>query len=179
MNNIAIKPHQQLIRFPGPWQPWSGGGGGLGGSTRPPPPNNLLIIILFSKSCRPLSFNPWKTAKNEDITHTFLQRIQYIVKYAFAHLVLLNCKFQHTKTLFSDYQNFVKSSPKSRKWHFNDSKFKNFLGPKGPRFQPPPQSKRASYGPDISSYLSKQSTNWSKYPTKTTKTFFILSLHKP
>ena len=25
---------------------------------QPPPPNNLLIISLFSKSCRPLSFNP-------------------------------------------------------------------------------------------------------------------------
>ena len=31
--------------------------------------------------------------------------------------------------LFSDHQNSVKSSPKSRKWHFRDSKFKNFLGP--------------------------------------------------
>jgi hypothetical protein len=28
--------------------------------------------------------------------------------------------------LLSDHQNFVKSSPKSRKWHFRDSKFKNF-----------------------------------------------------
>jgi hypothetical protein len=27
----------------------------------------------------------------------------------------------------SDHQNSVKSSPKSRKWHFRDSKFKNFL----------------------------------------------------
>jgi hypothetical protein len=31
--------------------------------------------------------------------------------------------------LFSDHQNSVKSSPESRKWHFRDSKFKNFLGP--------------------------------------------------
>ena len=29
--------------------------------------------------------------------------------------------------LLSDHQNSVKSSPKSRKWHFRDSKFKNFL----------------------------------------------------
>jgi hypothetical protein len=34
----------------------------------------FLIIIHFSKSCRPL-----QTAKNEDITHIFLQLIQYIV----------------------------------------------------------------------------------------------------
>jgi hypothetical protein len=31
--------------------------------------------------------------------------------------------------LFSDHQNSVKSYPKSRKWHFRDSKFKTFLGP--------------------------------------------------
>jgi hypothetical protein len=43
--------------------------------------------------------------------------------------VLLNCKFRHTKMLFSDHQNSFKSSPKSRKWHFRDSKLKNFLGP--------------------------------------------------
>ena len=47
--------------------------------------------------------------------------------------------------LFSDYQNSVKSSPKSRKWHFRESKFKNFLGPSALAFSPPPQSKRASY----------------------------------
>ena len=29
--------------------------------------------------------------------------------------------------LLSDHQNSVKSSPKSRKWHFRDSKLKNFL----------------------------------------------------
>jgi hypothetical protein len=29
--------------------------------------------------------------------------------------------------LLSDHQNSVKYSPKSRKWHFRDSKFKNFL----------------------------------------------------
>ena len=29
--------------------------------------------------------------------------------------------------LLSDHQNSVKSSPKSRKWHFRDSKFKTFL----------------------------------------------------
>jgi hypothetical protein len=85
-----------------------------------------------------LSYNPCQTAKNEDITHTFSQLIQYIlIKYAFAHLVLLNCKFRHTKTLFSDHYNSVKSSPKSRKWHFRDSKFKNFLGPSALAFSPP------------------------------------------
>ena len=54
-----------------------------------------------------------------------------------------NCKFRHTKTLFSDHQNSVKSSPKSRKWHFRDSKFKNFLGPSALAFSPPPQSKKS------------------------------------
>jgi hypothetical protein len=41
---------------------------------------------------------------------------------------ITNMKY-HTKTLFSDHQNSVKTSPKSRKWHFRESKFKNFLGP--------------------------------------------------
>jgi hypothetical protein len=111
--------------------------------------NNLLIIILFSKSCActPLLFNPWQTAKRKilPILSCNLSNIQ-LVKYAFAHLVLLNRKFQHTKTLFSDHQNSVKSSPKSRGWHFRDSKFKNFLGPSALAFSPP-QSKRASHGP--------------------------------
>jgi hypothetical protein len=65
-----------------------------------------------------------------------LSNIQ-LIKYAFAHLVLLNCKFRHTKMLFSDHQNSVKSSPKSRKWHFRDSKFKNFLGPLALAFSSP------------------------------------------
>jgi hypothetical protein len=29
-------------------------------------------------------------------------------------------------TLFSDHENPVKSSPKYKKWHLRDSKFKNF-----------------------------------------------------
>jgi hypothetical protein len=41
----------------------------------------------------------------------------------------VNCKFRHIKTLFFDRQNSVKAYPKSRKWHFRDSKFKNFFGP--------------------------------------------------
>ena len=51
--------------------------------------------------------------------------------------MLLNCKFRHTKMLFSDHQNSVKSAPKSRKWHFRDSKFKNFLGPLALAFSSP------------------------------------------
>jgi hypothetical protein len=39
--------------------------------------------------------------------------------------------------LFSDYQNSIKSSPKSRKWHFRDSKLKNFLGPSALAFSHP------------------------------------------
>ena len=49
-----------------------------------------------------------------------------------------------TKTLFSDHQNSVKTSPKSRKWHFRDSKLKNFLGSSILVFSP--QLTRASYG---------------------------------
>ena len=47
---------------------------------------------------------------------TFLQNsgidsIEYLVSIsAHPYLVLLNCKFRHTKMLFSDYQNSVKSS---------------------------------------------------------------------
>ena len=58
-----------------------------------------------------------------------LSNIDMLIKYTFAHLVLLNCKFRHTKMLFSDHQNSVKSSPRSRKCHFRDSQFKNFLWP--------------------------------------------------
>jgi hypothetical protein len=64
-------------------------------------------------------------------------KILPIIKCVFAHLVLLNCKFRHTKMLFSDHQKSVKSSPKSRKWHFRDSKFKNFLGSLALAFSPP------------------------------------------
>ena len=56
----------------------------------------------------------------------------------------VNCKFRHIKTLFFDHQNSVKTYPKSRKWHFRDSKFKNFFGPLA--FVLSPQSKRDSYG---------------------------------
>jgi hypothetical protein len=85
-----------------------------------------------------------------------------LIKYAFAHFVLLNCKFRHTKTLFSDHQNSVKSSPQSSKWHFRDSKFKNFLGPLALAFSPPPPIKKSflqhcliitAYWPSVRSVL--------------------------
>ena len=44
-----------------------------------------------------------------------------------------------TKTLFSDHQNSVKSSPKSRKWCFRDCKFKNVLGSSALAFSLPNQ----------------------------------------
>jgi hypothetical protein len=50
------------------------------------------------------------------------------------------------------YENIVvesyESYGKDRKWHFRDPEFKNFLGPSALAFSPP-QSKRASYGPEI------------------------------
>ena len=114
------------------------GGGGL------QPPNSLLIIILFSKFCRPLSIlsfinfkrlhYPWQTAKNEDITHSFLQLIlviQYIVNKIRLRLFLYYqiVNFDILKRCFLTIRILSKSSPKSRKWHFRDSRFKNFLRP--------------------------------------------------
>jgi hypothetical protein len=61
-----------------------------------------------------------------------------------AIILQASCKFRHTKTLFSDHQNSVKTFPKSRKWLFRDSKLKNFLGPLALVLNP--QSKRDSYG---------------------------------
>jgi hypothetical protein len=123
-----------------------GGGGGL------QPPNNLLIIILFSKFCRPLSIlsfinfkrlhYPWQTARNEDITHSFLQLIlviQYIVNKIRLRLFLYYqiVNFDILKRCFLTIRILSKSSPKSRKWHFRDSRFKNFLGPSALAFAPP------------------------------------------
>jgi hypothetical protein len=76
---------------------------------------------------------PWQTAKN------------HIIPILFPATSPIYCKFRHAKTLFSNHhQNSVKTSPKSRKWHFRDSKFKIFLGLSALVFRP--QSKRVSYG---------------------------------
>ena len=89
-----------------------------------------------------------------------------LIKYAFAHLVLLNCKFRHTKTLFSDHQNSVKSSPQSRKWHFRDSEFKNFLGPLALAFSPPNQKELPTTLPDNNGLLTEREVCTVKYQTE-------------
>ena len=48
------------------------------------------------------------------------------------------------KLCFLTIKIMSKLPPKSRKWHFRESKFKNFLGPSA--LVPGPQQKRTSYG---------------------------------
>ena len=61
--------------------------------------------------------------------------------------MLLNCKqivnFDILKRCFLTIRILSKLPPKSRKWHFRDPKFKNFLGP---ALVFSPQSNSASYG---------------------------------
>ena len=109
------------------------------------PSNNLLITILFWKSYRPYHLNniplkywqlinfkrlhyPWQTAKNH-ITHTFLQLLQYIVKYTFAH--------------FPDHQNSVKI-PQSPGNGISETLNLKISSDLRPSFSL--QSKRPSYG---------------------------------
>ncbi|CAB4017685.1 DNA polymerase, partial [Paramuricea clavata] len=65
------------------------------------------------------------------LIHDKLQRVKIlpILSCNLSNVSLIQYTFVHLKS--------VKSSPKYRKWHFRDSKFKNFLGPSALAFSPP------------------------------------------
>jgi hypothetical protein len=98
-----------------------------------------------------LSIESWQPSRyTVDIwfSNLFIQEVNLIGE-TISKTYQVSWTFRWTKTLFSDHQNSVESSPKSRKWHFRDSKFQNFLGPSALayRLPPPPPIKKSFLRP--------------------------------
>jgi hypothetical protein len=84
------------------------------------------------------AFGPTSISCLEGVAAPLPPPLTFMERRAFLKLAL-----QHLKTFGN------------AKWHFRDSKLKNVLGPSALAFSPPPQLKRASYGPDSIYNLGK------------------------